>query len=171
MKPDWDRLMKEFESSETALVADVDCTAEGKDLCTKVGVKGYPTLKYGDPNNLEDYKGGRDYDDLLEFAKENLGPTCGPGNMGLCDDEQKAKIEAIMAKGLDTLESEINALDESIKSAEDNFETEVKKLQETYEKLMEDKEAAVKAAKDQDLGLLKTVRAHLQSTAAEHDEL
>jgi len=163
--------MKEFEASETALIADVDCTAEGKDLCSKVGVKGYPTLKYGDPNNLEDYNGGREYDDLVTFAKENLGPTCGPDNMDLCDDDQKAKIESIIAKGLETLESEISALDESIKSAEDNFEEEVKKLQKTYEKLMEDKEAAVAAAKDKDLGLMKTVRAHLQSKASDHDEL
>merc|ERR1719376_1659149 len=72
MKPAWDRLMSEFEGSETALVADVDCTGDGKALCTKVGVKGYPTLKYGDPNNLEDYKGGREYDDLLTFAQENF---------------------------------------------------------------------------------------------------
>jgi len=172
MKPDWDRLMKEFESSPTALVADVDCTAEGKDLCTKVGVKGYPTLKYGDPNNLDDYKGGRSYDDLLTFAKENLGPSCGPGNMDLCSDEEKTKIDSIMAKGLETLEAEIKELDDSIEAAEKTFADEVKKLQDTYQQLMTDKEEAVTAAKDKDLGLMKTVRAHLQSTASDkHDEL
>jgi len=41
MKPDWDKLMDAFADSETALVADVDCTAEGKQLCTDHGVKGY----------------------------------------------------------------------------------------------------------------------------------
>jgi len=162
--------MKQFESSETALIADVDCTADGKELCTKVGVKGYPTLKYGDPNNLEDYQGGRDYDDLLTFAKENLGPTCGPSNMDLCDAEQKAKIESLQALGLETLDERISKLDASIKAADKLFESSVKKLQETYEKLTKDKEAAVKAAKDSDLGLMKTVRAHLQA-AGGHDEL
>jgi len=172
MKPAWDRLMREFEESETALVADVDCTADGKELCTKVGVKGYPTLKYGDPNNLEDYKGGRDYDDLLSFAKENLGPTCGPENMDLCNADEKAKIEAIQAKGLKTLEAEIKELDDTIKNAEEHFETELKKLQETYEQLQKDKDGAVEAAKGKDLGLMKTVRAYLQSQAdKEHDEL
>jgi len=78
--------MKEYENSETALIADVDCTAEGKPLCSKLGVKGYPTLKYGDPNYLEDYEGGREYDELRTFAKENLVPICGPQNMDLCDD-------------------------------------------------------------------------------------
>jgi len=163
--------MREFEESETALVADVDCTAEGKSLCSKVGVKGYPTLKYGDPNNLEDYKGGRDYDDLLTFAKENLGPTCGPDSMDLCNAEEKAKIEAIMAKGLDKLKAEIKEIDDTIKNAEDKFEKEVKKLQETYEQLQKDKDEAVAAAKDKDLGLMKSVRAHLQSTSGKHDEL
>jgi len=172
MKPDWDRLMKEFESSTTALIADVDCTAAGKDLCTKVGVKGYPTLKHGDPNNLEDYKGGRTYDDLLTFAKEKLGPSCGPKDIDLCNDEEKAKIDSIMAKGLEQLEAEIKELDDSIEAAEKTFADDVKKLQETYEQLMKDKEEAVTAAKDKDLGLMKTVRAHLQSTASDkHDEL
>jgi len=163
--------MGEFEDSETALVADVDCTADGKELCTKEGVQGFPTLKYGDPNNLEDYKGGRDYDDLLKFAKENLGPTCGPGNMDLCDAEQKSKIEAIMAKGVEALEAEIKELDDTITSAEENFESEVKKLQERYEKLTEEKDEAVETAKGKDLALMKTVRAHLQAKAVEHDEL
>jgi len=163
--------MGEFEDSETALVADVDCTADGKELCTKEGVQGFPTLKYGDPNNLEDYKGGRDYDDLLKFAKENLGPACGPGNMELCDAEQKSKIEAIMAKGIEALEAEIKELDDTITSAEENFESEVKKLQERYEKLTKEKDEAVETAKGKDLGLMKTVRAHLQAKAVEHDEL
>jgi len=163
--------MKEFESSTTALVADVDCTAEGKELCTKNGVKGYPTLKYGDPNNLEDYKGGREYDALLTFAKENLGPTCGPSNMDLCDDEQKAEIETIMAKGIEKIEAEIDERDERIKTAEENFNEGVKKLQKTYEQLNKEKEAAVKAAKEQDLGLMKTIRAHLHAKNSAHDEL
>jgi len=163
--------MREFDESETALVADVDCTAEGKELCTKAGVKGFPTLKYGDPNNLEDYEGGRDYNELLTFAKENLGPTCGPENMDLCDADQKAKIEAFQAKGLETLEAEIQELDDSINYAEEYFETELKKLQATYEQLQKDKDAAVEAAKGKDLGLMKTVRTHLQAKAGKHDEL
>jgi len=163
--------MKEFESSETALIADVDCTAGGKPLCSKAGVKGYPTLKYGDPNNLEDYEGGRDYDELLTFAKENLGPSCGPSNMDLCDDEQKAKIEKFMAKGLEQLNSEIEELDATITSAEEHFKTELDKLQKTYENLEKEKEDIIAAAKEQDLGMLKRVRNSLEAEAREHEEL
>jgi len=71
MKPDWDKLMAAFADSESALIADVDCTAAGKPLCDANDVKGYPTLKWGDPSNLEDYKGGRDYASLEKFAQEN----------------------------------------------------------------------------------------------------
>merc|ERR1712203_642348 len=75
-------------------VADVDCTAGGKDLCEKNDVRGYPSIKYGDPGDLKDYQGGRSFDDLKKFAEENLGPTCGPGeNIDLCDAETKAAIE------------------------------------------------------------------------------
>eukprot|EP00804_Cyclotella_cryptica_P026088 CCRYP_013950-RA/>CCRYP_013950-RA protein AED:0.18 eAED:0.18 QI:165/0.66/0.5/1/0.66/0.75/4/0/246 len=49
MKPDWDKLMEAYAGSATQLVAEVDCTAAGKPLCDQVGVRGYPTIKYGDP--------------------------------------------------------------------------------------------------------------------------
>jgi len=171
LKPTWDRLIKEFEKSETSLVADVDCTAGGKDLCQKFEIKSYPTLKYGNPSDLQDYKSKRDYDSLLEFAKENLGPTCGPEHMELCDEEMKAKVISIQTKGLEKLELEISELDDVIKTAEEYFETEVKKLQAKYENLEKEKAEAIKAAKDQDLGLLKSVRNYLQQTAVEHEEL
>lgn len=58
MKPDWDKLMAAFKGNPTSLVADVDCTAAGQPLCNKHGVKGYPTIKYGDPAKLTDYQGG-----------------------------------------------------------------------------------------------------------------
>ena len=41
-----------------------------------VGVEGFPTIKFGDPANLEDYEGEREFDDLAKFAKDNLGPRC-----------------------------------------------------------------------------------------------
>merc|ERR1719321_2136227 len=97
LKPDWDKLMDDFKGSPTSLVADVDCTTEGKDLCEKHGVRGYPSIKYGDPNELKDYSGGRSYDALKKFADENLGPSCGPTNLDLCKAEDKEKLEKYMA--------------------------------------------------------------------------
>merc|ERR1711904_101349 len=98
--------MEEFKDSKSGLVADVDCTVE-EDLCSKHGVEGYPTIKYGTVGNLQDYNGEREYDDLLKFAKENLGPTCGPKNLDLCDADQKKSIEEATAMSDADLDSKI----------------------------------------------------------------
>eukprot|EP00931_Biecheleriopsis_adriatica_P011125 TRINITY_DN112203_c0_g1_i1.p2 TRINITY_DN112203_c0_g1~~TRINITY_DN112203_c0_g1_i1.p2 ORF type:complete len:182 (+),score=44.59 TRINITY_DN112203_c0_g1_i1:212-757(+) len=74
MKPAWDQLIAEYAGHEGVLVADVDCTSDGADLCEQHNVGGYPTIKWGDPEDLKDYNGGRSYDDLSNFAAENLGP-------------------------------------------------------------------------------------------------
>jgi len=101
-------LMDEFKDSPTALVADVDCTAEGKDLCEKFEVRGYPTIKYGDVGDLKDYNGGRSLEDLKKFAEESLGPTCGPGeNLEHCDAETKPKMEAYAKMSAGKLEGKI----------------------------------------------------------------
>lgn len=99
--------MDEFKDSTTSLIADVDCTADGKELCEKHGVKGYPTIKYGDVSDLQDYNGGRSFDDLKKFAEENLGPSCGPGNLDLCSADVKAKFEGFMTMSAGKLEGKI----------------------------------------------------------------
>jgi len=54
MKPAWDKLMKKFADHKSALVADVDCTAEeSKPLCETHGVQGFPSIKWGDPSAME----------------------------------------------------------------------------------------------------------------------
>merc|ERR1712156_791249 len=108
MGPDWDKLIEDFKDSPSSLVADVDCTTEGKDLCEKHQVRGYPSIKYGDPNDLQDYNGGRSYEDLKKFADENLGPTCGPGeNIDLCDAATRKKVESYTSMSIDKLEAKI----------------------------------------------------------------
>ena len=97
MKPDWDKLMEAFADSTTQLVADVDCTAAGKPLCDANGVRGYPTIKWGDPADLQEYQGGRDYAALEKFAKEKLVPICSPKNIDLCDEDKKKEIETFQA--------------------------------------------------------------------------
>jgi len=158
MKPAWDKLMDEFKDSKTALVADVDCTVH-QDLCGKHGVQGYPTIKYGDPNNLEDYQGGRSYDDLLSFAKENLGPTCGPANLDLCDAEQKKAVEDAMALSAADLDAKIAEGEKKLEDAETTFKTELEKLQKRYEELQKEKDDTIASVKKGGLGMLKSVKA------------
>jgi len=109
MKPAWDKLMGEFTGNPNVLIGDVDCTESGKDLCEKHGVQGFPTIKYGDPDDLKKYEGGRTYDHLKQFADESLGPQCGPGeNIDLCSEKVKAKIEKYMKMSADELQEKID---------------------------------------------------------------
>jgi len=160
MKPDWDRLAAEFADSTTVGVFDVDCTAEGKPLCDANGVRGFPTIKYGDPNNLEDYRGGRDFDALQGFAA-GLKPLCSPGNRDLCDAEQTAQIEKYEAMGEEALNSLISEGEKSIQEAEENFKVEVSKLQSKYESLSQEKDDAIAAVKASGMGMAKSVLASL----------
>lgn len=157
MKPDWDKLMKEFESSKTAVIGDVDCTTE-KDLCSEHGVKGFPTLKWGASlASLESYEGGRDYDSLLNHAKNNLGPSCGPANLDLCSESEAATIKAVMAEDPEALAKELKETDEALKAAEAAFKSGVEELQATYKKLMSEKDEKTAALKTPRHKLLKQV--------------
>merc|ERR550514_1824491 len=143
--------MEKYAENPNAVVAEVDCTAEGKPLCEAQGVQGYPTLKWGDVSALEDYQGGRDLDALAKFAEENLKPRCSPANIDLCDEEIKKK-------------------EQEIKDAETTFETELEKLQKKYEEISAEKDETIKAVKSSGLGMMKTVRASKPKEAA-NDEL
>ena len=78
MKPTWDALAQEYATSDKVVVADVDCTAEGKDLCERFGVQGFPTIKYFNPPDEE----GEDYEGVLARSAEP-------------DDKLKTAIESI----------------------------------------------------------------------------
>jgi len=167
MKPAWDKLAEEFKDSKSAVVADVDCTAGGKDLCSTHGVRGYPTIKYGDPNALEDYKGGRDFDALKKFAEENLGPTCGPANLDLCDADKKAQIEKYSAMSASDLQAAVDEKVATQEKLETDFKTFVEGLQKSYTEASEKKDKDVEAIKSSGLGLMKAVAAHNKAAKAE----
>ncbi|KAL7482189.1 hypothetical protein ACHAW6_007883 [Cyclotella cf. meneghiniana] len=170
LAPDWEKLTHEFEGSSTQLVAEVDCTAEGEPLCNEHGIQGFPTLKYGDPTDLQDYEGGRSYDELLSFAGENLKPTCSIKNLDLCDDAKKAEIEKLLAMSVEELKAAVEGEEKKIADADANFEAEVKKLQERYELLTKEVEDAKAAAKAAGLGMMKSVLASKEAGDAK-DEL
>jgi len=156
MKPDWDRLMEEFKDSPSALVGDVDCTVE-EDLCGKHGVEGYPTIKYGDPADLQDYQGGRDYEDLEAFAKENLGPVCGPKNIDLCDEQQRKAITEAQALSDEALIKKIKEKEGAVEAEEKRFNDEVEALQAKYEEMIKAKDVKVAELKKGGLGVLMAV--------------
>jgi len=156
MKPDWDKLVEAFSGSATVVVADVDCTAGGKAKCDEVGVRGYPSIKYGDPDDLQDYKGGRDYSALKTFA-DGLGPLCSPANLDLCDDAKKKQIEEFMALGSEKRQQMIAEKEAEAAKLESDFKASVDGLQKQYSEANEAKDKDVEAIKNSGLGLLKAV--------------
>ena len=98
MKPDWDKLASEYQDSDSVLIADVDCTEGGKDLCETHGVKGYPTIKTfsAGESEGEDYDGGRDFDALKAHA-ESLGPSCHIDSKEFCSADALVELEKYAA--------------------------------------------------------------------------
>jgi len=145
----------------------VDCTTGGKVLCERIGVKGYPTIKYGDPNSLEDYEGGRDFEALKKFAQEKLGPNCGPANLDLCDDEKKAFIQKFQAMSSPELEAAISEKDRALATLEADLKTFVEGLQKQYTEVANKKDKDVEVIEKRGLDIMKLVAAHSKAGKAE----
>ena len=169
MKPAWDALMADYKDHPTKLVADVDCTAAGKPLCDANGVKGFPTIKYGDPADLQSYEGGRDEKALKAFAETKLVAMCSVKNQDLCSEEKKAEIAKFMAMSVGDLEKAIDEQEEQLKTIEADFKKSVEGLQKLYEGYTKEKEEKMAALKDSGLGLMKSVKA--AKAKAAKDEL
>jgi len=156
MKPDWDTLGAEFKDNPKVVIGDVDCTAAGKPLCDKFGVRGYPTIKYFNPPDEEgeDYKGGRDLASLKKFASTELGPGCSVDAMENCDDTQKAELEKYIAMPAEERASKLEELKKSMSDGEEAHNALLKELQSTFkesqekmEKLKEDTAPQIKLLK------------------------
>jgi len=156
MKPDWDSLSSDYASSSKVIVADVDCTAAGKPLCDKYGVRGYPTIKFFNPPDEEgeDYKGGRDLPALKKFVETELGPGCSVDTKENCSAEQLAELDKYTSMDAAEREAKLSDLKAALKKAEDDHNELLKGLQEQFktsqdalEKLKEDSAPTIKMLK------------------------
>jgi len=156
MKPDWDALGTEFKDSPKVLIADVDCTAAGKPLCDKYGVRGYPTIKFFNPPDEEgeDYKGGRDLAALKKFVEKDLGPGCSADTKENCSAEQLKELQTYMDMDAGERATKLEALKTALKKAEDDHNALLKSLQEQFktsqdalEKLKEESAPTIKMLK------------------------
>lgn len=63
---------------DVAKLASVDCTVE-KDLCSRFGVQGFPTLKVfrntGDIEKPAEYQGGRSEKDIIKYIRKQTEPA------------------------------------------------------------------------------------------------
>jgi protein disulfide-isomerase A6 len=156
MKPDWDALGDEYADSKTVIIADVDCTTDGKPLCEKYGVRGYPTIKYFNPPDEEgeDYKGGRSLDELKKFAKDNLGPGCSVDAIENCSEEQKTELKKYTEMDAAERTTMLESLKKSLADAEEahnellkTLQAQFKESQEGLEKLKEESAPTIKLLK------------------------
>lgn len=170
MKPAWDKLMTKYEDSESVLIADVDCIEAGKSLCDEVGVSGFPTIKYGVNWNLQDYKKGRDFESLDEFASQ-LKPACNVNTLEYCTDEQKTSLEELKDKSLEQLEGIVSDHDANVDIEKETFEKAVKDLQEQFMKLKQDHESELEQLKTKfKINIVKGLIYHLKSDSDEADK-
>lgn len=74
MAPDWDTLGETFKPSDGVVIAKVNADEE-RDLGSKFGVKGFPTLKWfpAGSSTPEDYEGGRSIDAFVEYVNGRIG--------------------------------------------------------------------------------------------------
>jgi len=143
-------------SSKTVVIGDVDCTAAGKPLCEKYGVRGYPTIKYFNPpdEDGEDYKGGRDLPALKKFVETELGPGCSADTKENCSPEQLKELQTYMDMDATERATKLDSMKAALKKAEDDhnellktLQAQFKESQDALEKLKEDSAPTIKMLK------------------------
>lgn len=136
---------------------DVDCTTDdAKDLCSKYGVQGYPTLKYFSPRTSKEgdtYEDARDLKALNKFVKRASKLPCSPDTGENCDKKDNAYIEEIKDMQLDKIKEEHGKLKKEL----EDLEAEYKASSDLFEKQKEEAMATMKKSEDlkKSLGKLK----------------
>jgi len=164
MKPDWDSLGSACADSKTVVIGDVDCTAGGKSLCDKFGVRGYPTIKYFNPPDEEgeDYKGGRDLAALKKFVETELGPGCSVDTKENCSAEQLEALKTYMDMPAEERDSKLTSMKKALADAEEEHNALLKKLQATFKESQD----ALEKLKEESAPTIKLLKAASPKAAA-----
>lgn len=152
MKPAWDDLAKKADAS-VVTVADVDCTAAGQPICQKMGVQGYPTIKYCTEKtgkSCADYQGGRDFASLKKFLDTTFKASCDAKTQKGCNDQEKRFIDKVKDKTYDELLEEKKTKETELKDFKKEKNDAEKEWKETQKKHKR-KEMALNKA----IGILK----------------
>lgn len=153
-----EKLAEEWDGNEVGLVAEVDCSSKlGKIFCEYMDIKSFPTLMYGHPNSMEEYEGGRTYQELSEFAKENLVPQCTPTDLDRCDAVTRELIEQYLAKSKQELMAMVKVEEAKLKEAKEKYDAELDALQAKYEEAAKVRDEAIEAVRKGGIHLMKAV--------------
>jgi len=112
MKPAWDQLGSEYEASSSVVIGDADCTVE-KELCSKFGVQGYPTIKTFTQEGGKDgeaYNGARDFDGLKKYVEDKLEIKCQVEDPSGCTEKEVKFMETFKAKSAEDVQKQIDRL-------------------------------------------------------------
>lgn len=74
LAPEYEKFGAAFEGKKDVVIAKVDADAH-KELGSRFGVTGFPTLKFFTNGEPEDYKGGRTLEDLISFVNGKVPVT------------------------------------------------------------------------------------------------
>lgn len=133
LAPIWD----EFADQANVLVGKVDCTVH-KELCSKQGVQGYPTLKYSNGYGLNKYESGRDLESLLKFVEDNLQNGC-LDDPNLCSEEETKELETYKALSTEDIHKRLENNEAEVDVTEKLFKEHVQKLQDKYQVMQTEK--------------------------------
>ncbi len=121
LAPKYEKLANIFASDSEVLIAKVDATEESE-LGNKYEIRGYPTIKYFPAGSAvpEDYQGGREVEDFVEFLNQNAGTQRNPdGSLKGTAGRIAALDEVIKAAGYNVDASVHQQLEEAAKTLTD----------------------------------------------------
>ena len=103
MKEAWEKLTEDYAGHEKYLVASVNCQTQRQWCRNTFSVKGYPSLRFGNPAHkgilLDEYETKRDYETLSEFATEMFAKPslCTIDNKENCSSEVNERLATLAA--------------------------------------------------------------------------
>jgi len=77
MAPDYEKVAKAFANEQNVVVAKLD-SDKYRDVASRFGVQGYPTLKFfpaGENKEAQEYSSGRDVDSFISFLNQKAGTS------------------------------------------------------------------------------------------------
>eukprot|EP00746_Dinoflagellata_sp_MGD_P164940 gnl/MRDRNA2_/MRDRNA2_93923_c0_seq1.p1 gnl/MRDRNA2_/MRDRNA2_93923_c0~~gnl/MRDRNA2_/MRDRNA2_93923_c0_seq1.p1 ORF type:complete len:156 (+),score=50.90 gnl/MRDRNA2_/MRDRNA2_93923_c0_seq1:247-714(+) len=140
MKPDWDKLGATYKGSPNLVIADVDCTKEdSQELCQRMDVKGYPTIKSFTPDGPKEgkkYEKGRDLSSLKQFCKKKLKGKevkCDVFTKSGCTEEEVSLLATLEGKSLEALKSDLDAVNKKLEGV---LKTDARKSAESTQSIL-----------------------------------
>jgi len=161
LEPKFAKLIAKYDGNPTVTVADVDCEGKGQALCEEQKVTGYPSVRWGSADMLEEYEGEHEEEPMMKFAEENMKPVCNPENLEPCDPDKRKVFEKYMKMNDKDLDKVIAEFEKLHKEAEDAFDDSVQEQQEHFEELEKKKAEEQEKIKESGLSMMKAVRTHL----------